>query len=128
MAPRGSRHTPPTLQCVEEGRRAQIACEQTDGSLRRERGRHREPRHSIEARWDTHLPPPRGQGVLLLLEGDEQDEQQASPEVPHAVQTHLRREEGPLGVRAGGERKMISRYTLNPSAKEEDNKEPASFN
>jgi hypothetical protein len=115
-----------TLQCVEEGRRAQIACEQT--------GLFDENADVIE----SLVTRSRLEGIriyLLLV-----DREFFSSKVMNRMNNKLRQRfltpckltsgvKRALEEYARGERKMISRYTLNPSAKEEDHdQEPASFN
>ena len=114
-----------TLQCVEEGRRAQIACEQT--------GLFDDNADVIE----SLVTKSRLEGIriyLLLV-----DREFFSSKVMNRMNNKLRQRflmpckltsgvKRALEEYARGERKMISRYTLNPSAKEEDNQEPASFN
>jgi hypothetical protein len=113
-----------TLQCVEEGRRAQIACEQT--------GLFDENADVIE----SLVTRSRLEGIriyLLLV-----DREFFSSKVMNRMNNKLRQRflmpckltsgvKRALEEYARGERKMISRYTLNPSAKEEG-EDPASFN
>jgi hypothetical protein len=113
-----------SLQCVEEGMRAQIACEHV--GLFDENS---EVVHKL-------LTRSRLEGIriyLLLL-----DREFFSSKVMNRMNKKLRQRflmpckltsgvKRALEEYARGERAMISRYTLNPSAKEED-QEPASFN
>jgi hypothetical protein len=112
-----------TLQCVEEGRRAQIACEQT--------GLFAENAGVVE----SLVTASRLEGVrvfLLLL-----DREFFSSKVMNKMYRLRQRFLMPCRLTSGvkraleeyalKKREMISRYTLNPSAKEED-VEPASFN
>jgi hypothetical protein len=112
-----------TLQCVEEGRRAQIACEQT--------GLFDENADVIE----SLVAASRLEGIriyLLLV-----DREFFSSKVMNRMNKLRQRflmpckltsgVKGALEEYARGERAMISRYALNPSAKEEG-EDPASFN
>ncbi len=113
-----------TLQCVEEGRRAQIACEQT--------GLFAENADVVES---LLLTASRLEGVrvfLLLL-----DREFFASRVMNRMYRLRQRFLMPCRLTSGvkraleeyaqGKREMISRYTLNPSEKEEG-VEPASFN
>ena len=112
-----------TLQCVEEGRRAQIACEQT--------GLFAENADVVESLVTASRLE--GVRVFLLLV----DREFFSSKVMNRMNRLRQRLLMPCRLTSGvkraleeyaqGKREMISRYTLNPSAKEEG-EEPASFN
>jgi hypothetical protein len=112
-----------TLQCVEEGRRAQIACQQT--------GLFAENADVVESLVTASRLE--GVRVFLLLVDREFFSSRVMNRMYRLRQRFLMPCRLTSGVKraleeyAQGKRGMISRYALNPSAREEG-VEPASFN
>ena len=88
-----------TLQCVEEGRRAQVACAHV-GPLDDNADVIAGLLEQARLREDRGLAPPPGQGVLLGIRDIEAE--QAGTEIPDAVQADPQDQGGDQGARSRG--------------------------